>query len=467
MFRETTLTRPSRGGRGRQVRCRRQRVGAGAAGRRAGESRRTLARPRRGLVDEIARAFYCEEVAAGVGWRRGDEAQLAAAWQQRRYPPDALVDSLGRHLRVVFAGRRWGGPGPDFQGALIALPDGTLLRGDVEVHRRASGWAAHRHALDPRYSRVILHVVSVVDAPTLDPWGAPIPTLALPAPTVLALPALAPCLRQADDLARLVAEAGRERFRARAARFEGDLEAASPDQVLWRGVAEALGFSHNVAPFARLADAAPWDVAARVAREYGEPGVAALLLGTAGLLDACAERERALWETLGQTIGAGPGLPASAWERTLARPANDPAARCRGLAALTARWADAGPGAAERVLAAVDAAGRERRPRLWPLLAVRPWIGPGRAQTIVVNVLLPFAAAAGLQGAVGLYERLPGEPANRVTRYMAAQLGMRGVSFRTACERQGLLHLFKRACASRACEACPAADPALLPALSA
>src|SRR6266705_2887028 len=96
------------------------------------------------------------------------EADLAAAWETRAYPPTALVDSRGRRLQVVFPGRRWGGPGPDFRGAVLALADGTLLRGDVEVHLRASGWAAHRHADDPAYANVVLHVVQAADALAVD-----------------------------------------------------------------------------------------------------------------------------------------------------------------------------------------------------------------------------------------------------------------------------------------------------------
>ena len=169
------------------------------------------------------------------------EAQLVAAWEERRYPPAGLVDGQGRALRVVFPGRRWGGPGPDFRGAVLARPDGMLLRGDVEVHRRASGWARHGHARDPAYANVILHVVQEVDAPTLDASGRAIATVALRVPGATPLPVLAPCWPTAADVAGLVEAAGRERFRAKVARFEGDLTAVEPDQVVWRGVAEAGG----------------------------------------------------------------------------------------------------------------------------------------------------------------------------------------------------------------------------------
>src|SRR5919199_3387044 len=72
----------------------------------------------------------------------------------------------------------------------------------------------------------------------------------------------APCARTASSVLRVVEEAGWARFRARVARLEGDLSAVDPDQVVWRGVAEALGYSRNTAAFGRLADAVPWSDAA-------------------------------------------------------------------------------------------------------------------------------------------------------------------------------------------------------------
>ncbi|PON11518.1 hypothetical protein C2W62_44400, partial [Candidatus Entotheonella serta] len=49
--------------------------------------------------------------------------------------------------------------GPDFLQAVLEFDSGERQRGDVEVHRLASGWTAHQHHVDPRYNRVILHVV--------------------------------------------------------------------------------------------------------------------------------------------------------------------------------------------------------------------------------------------------------------------------------------------------------------------
>jgi hypothetical protein len=152
-----------------------------------------------------------------------------------------------------------------------------------------------------------------------------------------------------------------------------------------------------------------------------------------------------------------PVLTAASWDRRQVRPGNHPVLRCRGLAELAGRWAARGAlggGPAEQVLEAVRVAATVRRPRLAELVRASPWIGRGRAQVIVVNVLLPFAAAAGIAQAERLFEQLPGEPSNRVVRYMTEQLGWRRLG--GACQQQGMLYLFNQTCAARACERCPA-----------
>jgi hypothetical protein len=386
------------------------------------------------------------------------EAELADVWETRAYANHYLVDCCGRHLKVVFPGRRWGGPGPDFTGAVLAQTDGTLVRGDVEVHLRASSWAAHRHAADPAYANVVLHVVQTADMLALDGQGGHVPTVQLELAPGRRRPSGAervPCLRQASSVLQVVEAAGRERFQARVARFEGDLSAVEPNQVLWRGVAEALGYRRNTRPFGQLAEVVPWSQAAAVAVDRGPVGLAGLLLGTAGLLAEATLPEAHAWRSLQRSHGARPLLGASSWERAQVRAANRPVLRCRGLAELAAAW-NRGP--AEQVVNAVARAAGARQPRLWPLSRASPWIGPGRAQVIAINVLLPFAAAAGVAEAAAVFERAAGEPSNRVVRYMASQLGSAGagVRFRGACHQQGLLQLFQMTCASRACERCPA-----------
>jgi hypothetical protein len=181
------------------------------------------------------------------------------------------------------------------------------------------------------------------------------------------------------------------------------------------------------------------------------------LLGTAGLLAEATLPEAHAWRAVQRTHGRRAALSAASWDRRQLHAANAPVDRCRGLAELAARWAaERWTGPAEQVLAAVRLAAQARRPTLWRLARVAPWIGRGRAQVVAINVWLPFAAAAGVAEAASLFERLPGEPSNRIVRYMAAQLGAPAVRFSGACHQQGLLHLFQLTCATRTCDSCPA-----------
>jgi len=53
--------------------------------------------------------------------------------------------------------------GPDFRNAAIKVGRSPVVKGDVEVHLRASDWTRHGHDTDPRYRGVVLVVVLVND----------------------------------------------------------------------------------------------------------------------------------------------------------------------------------------------------------------------------------------------------------------------------------------------------------------
>ena len=91
-------------------------------------------------------------------------------WEGQRFPREALrTRRRTRRCRSSTAGGAIWRAGPDFLDAIIADERGRLLKGDVELHVRASAFVAHGHHLDPRYDNLILHVVFHDDtgAPTL------------------------------------------------------------------------------------------------------------------------------------------------------------------------------------------------------------------------------------------------------------------------------------------------------------
>ena len=48
--------------------------------------------------------------------------------------------------------------GADFKDALVQIDD-VLYSGDIEIHRSFKDWDSHNHKTDPKYNKVILHVV--------------------------------------------------------------------------------------------------------------------------------------------------------------------------------------------------------------------------------------------------------------------------------------------------------------------
>ena len=94
------------------------------------------------------------------------------------------------------------------------------------------------------------------------------------------------------------------------------------------------------------------------------------------------------------------------------------------------------------------------------------FIGPQGAHEVAINVVLPFAfARAELKGDTGLSDSIlnvfisavkAGE--NHITNQMYQQFGMQKASLKTACQQQGLLHLYKERCQDLRCADCPIAS---------
>src|SRR6478735_1337386 len=103
------------------------------------------------------------------------ELALARAWATGAIPSH-LITTNGVAVDVVFRGSWTHGAGPDFAGAMVALPNGRLLTGSIEFHLVTSGWRSHGHHRDPAYDEVILHLVGVDDgAETVRSNGEPVP----------------------------------------------------------------------------------------------------------------------------------------------------------------------------------------------------------------------------------------------------------------------------------------------------
>ena len=393
--------------------------------------------------------------------RRSSERALGDLWRRADSLTEGLVTEDGTRFRVVYPGRANHRAGPDFHDAVIAAEGAAPITGDVELHLRAPDWYAHHHQ-DPNYNGVILHVV-------LSPKGAaesqrqsgmmtPVASLAsavpqleqerAPAHHVLAH------LRSIDGrtLGDVLDRQGHQRFLARSRGFALELDEADPDQVLYRAIMEAMGYSANRKPFRELAERMPMASLKRLTHEPATTRLIALeamLIGAAGLLSYVRPPERArqargILSCLPRTAA----MPLGQWQLFRVRPANHPVVRIAGAARLVDRYIDVGlvRGLEEEVRRGDAGALTER-------LAVRPFVGRGRARDAAVNVVLPFLHAyAGIDGSLGLgdkcvelYHAFPRLEDNEITREMTGLLGRRAVrALVTGARRQqGLMHLYK------------------------
>ncbi|MFH1646242.1 MAG: DUF2851 family protein [Chloroflexota bacterium] len=435
------------------------------------------------------------------------ESQVVKIWQDGLPGRIDLETDDGEPIEIVYPGRPNDDRGADLRDAVIATRRG-LMRGDIEIHVRSSGWWAHRHHEDPAYNRVILHVVFWHDtaAPVNLEDGRRVPTLALQRclagqPEPAGLPRRRPvaCRNgitgQSERAGMVLDRAGDERFEARSAQFREALECQEAGQALYGGVMEALGYSKNKPPMAELARRLPLKrleaAASGAATDTGRlAGYQAWLLGTAGLLPSQRGglhrngSEGDAWVKTLEGIWAGAPekdpMTEGDWHVFKVRPGNLPARRLAAIGHLLLRYGKEGllpglVGGLEKIRA--EGGHRELEERLlvpaegyWarnldfglPGGAGLPaLLGRGRAAVIAVNVLLPFAAAWGrsrpgpAQKARLIYRDYPALAENTLERHMGRQLGLGRRPVGSARRQQGLIHIYRTFCSQGRCNDCP------------
>lgn len=375
---------------------------------------------------------------ARAGPGAADEAEVAGRWAAGLRGPLRLED--GRALKVVFPGVPGGASGPDFRDAILDA-GGDLLRGDVEVHLRASSWRGHGHHLDSTYANVALHFVERNDTgarTTLHASGRAIAVLVAPLsgeaagfPPPFTPPCALAAARGESPLPALV-RLGRRRLRMKAVRVAPLAAEQGAGQALYALALETLGGPANREAFASLARMMP--LAALLERAEGTPAGAGRAMAVTAHLKG---------------VAAGIVL-----RRAGLRPMASPGRRLEAAGALVARlW----PGGAEAGWpAAID-----------PLAALPGMIagpGMGRAMAIecTVNAILPVALAAGVWPEGEVFEAWDGLPSpgtygklRQLEKWLTAG---NEKPFGTAARLQGGLLLQADYCAKGECGGrCPAA----------
>jgi hypothetical protein len=301
--------------------------------------------------------------------------------------------------------------------------------------------------------------------------------------------------RDISFIGKVLETAGDERFLSVAARFQEAIAPSGAGQALYRGIMTALGYSKNKEAMAELAGRLPL-VRLETAAVAGAPESECLaqyqarLIGTAGLLpsqrrvEPCAEYPVDEWvEKLENTWAAGGEksvMSADGWRFFKVRPGNNPVRRLAAMSYLLLRYRKDGllAGLQGILQAAADNAGHS----LEASLLVKPdsfWgryqdfgqpgggvipalLGKERAADIIINVLLPFAAAAGFidappeltEKALIIYRAYRAPAENTLVTHMTRQLGIGRHVSDTARRQQGLMHIYKTRCSQGKCGEC-------------
>ena len=440
------------------------------------------------------------------------ERHLRCLWYDPRYRPADLETVDGQSVTVLDPGRWNLEAGPDFMDAtLVVHPGARHLQGDVELHVRPADWDQHGHRADPRYRRLIAHVTwSNGQLPTdvlpagalqiaLQPYFRASRAFSFDTLDVTAYPYATrgdepPCRQPwrallPDGQAVVLEAAGQERLRRKAERLATDSETKGQGQVLYEEALAALGYKHNRQPCRELAARLP---AALLRETSGGDAMHAyaLLCGVAGLLPAQATPGwdgaarafvRSLWDTWWKHSAAWSGRTLAKQDWTLAncRPPNQPLRRLMAAA----EWFGGPELLAERLLALSAGPPSDFLPAVLALLvgtgrqsfwATRQGlsgqclskrlaiVGPDRAASLLVNVIVPWLAAGGhTELTATLMASLPPEDDNQVARHTAHALFGHdhnpGLYRRSGLRQQGLLQIFHDFCldARGGCEHCP------------
>lgn len=286
------------------------------------------------------------------------ELELQALWFAGAFGRD-FVSNTGETVRVLQFGEWNRGAGPDFQHAVVSI-NGKESHGALEIDPHASDWENHRHATNPAYRDVVLHVSFrdegrahfirndehkqipqvVIDDESL--------ALALQRPrreTAIARAGrcVAPLQHmQPEQITRLLREASEYRAQQKSRRFLQTTEAHGRDAALFQSVAQTLGYRGNALAMQVLAQRAS------LAKLRDFPlTIEAILFGSAGFLHpqiheqaqgATRDYLSNLWKTWWKHRAHFESEREIPWKMHGHRPANHPHRRVAALAVIVQHW---------------------------------------------------------------------------------------------------------------------------------
>ena len=434
---------------------------------------------------------------------RWSERHLQCIWFDDHLRPDKLKLTSGENVTVISPGRWNLEAGPDFLDAELKInPGKRIVKGDVELHIYPSDWDHHKHAGNPAYENVIMHVTwvnspaakelpqEVLSLPLIQPmknrpWISidDIDIKAYPHNTLPETPR--PCtehlFNNPDYTQALLSTAGYHRMQNKSLMIARRLEdTADREQIFYEEFMAALGYKQNKLPFRALAA----HITLNQLCDSKEESLA-LLLGAAGLLpepgevktDESSSFVRSLWDIWWKS-GLEPINSDLSWTLHGLRPNNHPTRRAAAAAALFSGkttllqlidnldTAISGNAWIKEVTKLITERCR------WPywnrqlLFSSEPreereyaLLGKRRANAILTNVIIPFYAAE-KELPIDTFEHLPPEdissPMRTAAWYLLGRDHNPALYSGNNLLQQGLLQIYLDFClpAKAGCKGC-------------
>ncbi len=415
------------------------------------------------------------------------EAYLHYIWKCQYFDKKELTTSQGDRLIILNPGTSNMHAGPDFLNSSLVINEITW-HGHVELHVKASDWLLHKHAQDPAYDNVILHVVWENDQPIQRKDQTLLPTLVLQGRVdperwnryqqLIHSPFKIPCSNQLDQVDSMIKTSMLEKALFQRLTHKNNLvhRLLANNQGDWEATAYQLlaynfGFKVNSHAFLDLSLSLPWRIMAKHTTNLTQ--LEALLLGQAGFLEKTSSEPDLYVDALAKEYAylahkyqlTTHRINKVQWKFFRLRPANFPTIRITQFAQLLHQYPqlfhwliDTPAQALAKQLAITQSSYWQHHYRLGiPSKAKIPGLGKSSIENIFINTLVPLLVAYGkaqdepayIDRAVEILQSLPAEH-NAITRYWQKL----GIPIHHAFDSQAAIELFNHFCTQKKCLAC-------------
>lgn len=410
------------------------------------------------------------------------ELDIQARWFSGEFGQKFLTH-CGTSVEILDFGRWNREAGPDFKDVVLQFANEPPRKGCLEIDPHPEDWEQHKHAINPAYNEVLLHVsweeaqqeyfLRTSDHKAIPRISIPVDfqistqpenstrPLAHPGRCSFVLSSL-----PAKEVQQIILSAAEFRLHRKTQKLDALMKTHGPDEGLYQALSATFGYKGNQLPFLILAQYFPLKTSQNLPPEELE----SLLFGVAGFLTPHTSKNgikkssapylQQLWNYWWQKYYEYERLilPCSTWKLYGIRPVNHPQRRLAALALLIQNWK-----ALRRIL---------KKGEIQPVMrflknlehpfwsyhytwhsapTTRPLalIGPSRIQEIMANVLLPCFQA--LQIPIWeIYLKLPCSQPNRSAKTAAQRIlhnhSLPKKFFHSLACQQGLLQIYEDFC---------------------